>query len=178
MNRMFFLFLLIVCFSSKASVCNNDVDFIEINSKYLSKEIQFIDPYSSEYVKRSYLIYPNGDMLVLNQKKCTMSNYEIVYYFSPDRQGEKYYKDIYKRYSDILNSIVKYESLIKNKTFDDNLYQALVTKKIDDGNYSFDRVKSDDNIEYTFSINSDLDDLDLYGIYRYKFITYIGIGGL
>ncbi|WP_299022778.1 hypothetical protein [uncultured Photobacterium sp.] len=168
MKTILFLIALLSSFSSVSStLCHKEM--ITINSTDLTKKINKKSSDSNENINRDFFIYSTGEMLILNQKHCLMSNYDISYYYQFDSNRDEAFNKIIE----ILNNILKHEDLVTNKEFNKNLKLALLNNKLDNNDFNLSKNKNDDNIEHYFHLTKQEDD-----IYNFRLSLYIGIGGL
>ena len=146
------------------TACKYDESFIKEvmpNNKDILKSYwkKGIDPDSSEYTARLYLILKNGDIAVLEHKYCDMYNFELTYLVDKNTNGltKDSIGNLVKEYANLsqikpsykikLNQIVSSE-LLKNKFQSDSALSI---------GLPVDQIKYNDNVEYGLSYQPGLE---------------------
>lgn len=143
-------------------------NFVDIKSDFLVKELLSVDEDSKEPTVRQFIIYDTGDMAIIEQKTCLMTNVQIDYYFNGIN------------YSDTVNNFLNVFDQIKNKhslEVNNDIAVSLV-ELLKSGLFVRDSIvitSPTESVEYDFS----LDTYDLYdGLYTNRLSFYMSIGGL
>lgn len=166
MKKILIILALLMAFPAYADECSK-TRYLGIES---TKEIKRESYSNREKVKRSFWIFQNGDLLVLNQHHCINSNYEISYSFKAS--SNQSYKEYADKFLNIMDKIIKFEGLVKKKGFDKNFVKGLKTGKFIKNDLFIEKIKNNEFVEYKFLINKSYS-----ALYDNQVYMYIGIGG-
>ncbi|TFH89539.1 hypothetical protein [Vibrio ouci] len=161
------IFLTLTSFGSSAKL-DCSVPLVDINSDFLVKKLTSVDEDSQEPTERQFIVYDTGDIAVVHQKTCVMSNIQIEYFYN-----SRHYPDIADNFLNIFNQIKSEHHLKVNEDMFVSLIDILKSES-----FSSDKIiikSPTDFVEYDFSIQTD----DSYfGLYTKKLSFYISIGGI
>lgn len=146
MKKILLIFLFLANMPVYAASCTK-VRYLDIDS---TQEIKRDTYGSSEKEKRSFLVLPNGNFLILNQHHCLISNYEIRYFF--EKESKVPYKKYARNVLNILNKIVEFEKLIKQKDFDRNFTSDLEGGDFNQNHLYIQKAENDEYVNYHFEI--------------------------
>lgn len=164
--RIFFSILtLLVITSASASECFK-TRYLDLES---TKKINQKSYASGEKEQRDFVIFSNGDFLILNQHHCINSNYEIRYFFG--KKSNVSYQNNSDQILNLLDKIVELEGLAKKKGFDGSFIEGLKTGEFNKDNLEVKKIINDEFVEYDFQINKNYD----YP-YNHEVYIYLGVG--
>ncbi|NOI80033.1 hypothetical protein F0237_05080 [Vibrio tubiashii] len=166
--RLYFLILVTLTSFGANAKLNCDEPFVDIKSDFLVKEIRSIDEDSQEPTLRQVIAYDSGDLTVVHQKTCAMSNIQIEYFYNNTNNSA-----VVSNFLDIFNQIKSKYHLEVNENFNHGLLDILKSSSLTSKNITI--ASPTDSVEYDFSIQ--VED-SYFGLYTKKLSFYISIGGL
>lgn len=167
MIRVILIIFALTTFKTSASInCTNN--FVDISSEFIVKEILSIDEDSGEPTKKQFIIYDTGDLVIVHQKVCTMTNVQIEYYYNNTNNHQ-----VASNFLNILNNVNSAHNLTVNS--DISIQLENITGNNGTSKNEIDIWSSTNSVEYELltQTNNNLSD-----IYKYKINFYISIGAL